>query len=213
MSGKPTGQLARLAVGAISSAPMPWTHPARSVQSVDISYVLNHSMVEQVSTRLLHPDETAEPLRIAGMPARAVDYFGARSAFAGKPANGAGSWRLEVNDGAGGQTGVVGTIAFVLGYRAGVGPYAPSSTFTSRPRAVDATTVVAARLAGTFPVGSSAIITVRTCADALACDAAPWQAADALPIANAGYVQYKVELASDGWAAPSVDKVEIDIRD
>jgi hypothetical protein len=62
-------------------------------------------------------------------------------------------------------------------------------------------------------MGASGTIAVRTCPDALACDAAAWQAADALPVANAGYVQYKVELASDGWAAPSVDKVEIGIRD
>lgn len=183
------------------------------VQSADISYVLTHAMVEQVSTRLLHPDGSADPLRAAGLPARPVDFFGARTAFANKSAIGSGTWRLEVSDGANGQTGVVGSIAFALGYRAGVGPYAPVSTFTSQPRAIEATAIVAARATGTFPPGSSAAVSVRTCPDAPSCDAAPWQAADALPLANAGFVQYRVELASDGWAAPSVDKVEIEIRE
>ena len=90
-------------------------------------------------------------------------------------------------------------------------PFAASWLYVSNPRRVDATAwgalTVTANLAG-----AALTISVRSADSAEALASAPWVdvANGSVPaIRPAAYVQYRLAVTGDGWAMPTVDRVEL----
>lgn len=190
--------------------------PGALIQAVDVGYGLSHGAPIQVTVKLVHPDGTADVVR-AGDPAMLpFEHHGARAAFEGKPIPaGARTWKLVVEDNAPGATGNIGRIMVVTGYRGGIPPVAPAARFESRPRPfpADAIEIVGARTLPPAPPGATIAISIRTCEAADGCAAAAWQPVTGeRPIPAAPFIEYRLEFASDGWALPSVDRVELDYR-
>lgn len=142
--------------------------------------------------------------------------MGASSAFEGKRVTaGTVPWKLVVDDNAQSAAGNIGSIMVAIGYRGGPAPVASSARFESKPRPLpaEAAEIVAVRTVPAAPAGATIAISIRTCRTAEACASAAWQpVTDALSIPAEPFVEYRLELGSDGWAVPSVERVEIDYR-
>jgi hypothetical protein len=224
-----TGQLEPFTLGAATIAipdnglteiPLPPASlqvPAGAlVQAVDVGYALSHGAPIQATVKLVHPDGTADVLRTNDPTMLPFEHHGARAAFEGKPVPaGALSWKLVVEDNALGAAGSIGGIMVATGYRGGPPPVTPAARFESKPRPfpAEAVEIVDARTIPLAPAGATIAISIRTCATPDACAAAAWQpVAGESAIPAAPFIEYRLELGSDGWAVPSVERVEIDYR-
>jgi subtilisin-like proprotein convertase family protein len=191
--------------------------PAGSVvQAVDIGFDLTHSAPGQVTVKLVHPDGTADAVRANDPTERMFELYGARTAFDGKSLAPGAVWKLVVEDNAAGFIGNISRITAVIGYRGGPPPVTQTALFESKPRPLpaEATEIVAVRTVPAAPAGATIAISIRTCETEDACAAAAWQPVtdEELAIPAAPFVEYKLELGSDGWALPTVERVEIDYR-
>src|SRR6185312_846908 len=169
------------------------------------------------------PSDYAVTLDMAGTPATLpstdayVLAFG-DEATAGQPVPAtAGAWTFTFVDSVpGNATGQADQSAFgVVVFDSHGGPlmpFAPSWLYVSSAREVDADAwgplTVTANLAG-----AALTISVRSAASVEALANAPW-----VDVANGGtpaidpdaYVQYRLVVTGDGWAMPTIDKVELD---
>jgi hypothetical protein len=201
----------------ISLPPASLAVPADAVvQAVDVGFDLNHGAAGQVTVKLVHPDGTADTLRANDATERPFELYGARTAFAGKPLAPSAVWKLAVEDNALGVGGSITRIMAAISYRGGVPPVTPMALFESKPRPLpaEATEIVAVRTVPAAPAGATIAISIRTCETEDACAAAELQpvADEKLAIPAAPFVEYKLELGSDGWALPAIERVEIDYR-
>jgi hypothetical protein len=188
------------------------------VQAVDAGFDLNHSSAAQATISLVHPDGTALVLRTNDATNRPFEYYGALTAFAGKSlVVGATPWTLVAADdpAQSGPGGSILNMMLAVSYRAGPAPVASGARFESKPRPLPegATKIVGARALPAPPAGATVAMSMRTCATAEACASAAWQPVTGeLDLPAEAFVEYRLELGSDGWAIPSVDRVEIDYR-
>lgn len=190
--------------------------PDAIIQGVDVGFDLDHVASAQATVKLVHPDGTADVLRANDPTERAFEYHGARTAFEGKRVTaGAVPWKLVIDDNAPSIAGNIGSIMVAIGYRGGPPPVTSGARFESKPRPVpsEASEIVAVRTVPAAPPGATIAISIRTCRTAEACASAAWQpVTGALSIPAEPFMEYRLELDSDGWALPSIDRVEIDYR-
>jgi hypothetical protein len=203
--------------GGVTTVAMPVTVPALPADAVidnaTYGYFYKHAT----------PTDYAVTLDMAGSAATlpSTDAFALAfgdEAAAGQPVpTTAGAWTFTFTDSvpgnATGQIDPSATGVVVFDSHGGpLMPFAPSWLYVSSPREVDAaawgTLTVTANLAG-----AALTISVRSAASAEALAGAPW-----VDVANGGvpaihpdaYVQYRLVVTGDGWAMPTVDKVELD---
>ena len=186
------------------------------VQAVDVGFDLDHTAPIQATVKLVHPDGTVDVLRTNDPADRAFEYHGARTAFEGKRVTGGPvPWKLVIDDNAPSAAGNIGSIMVAIGYRGGLAPVTSGALFESKPRPLpaEAAEIVAVRTVPAVPAGATIAISIRTCRTAEACASAEWQPVTGeLSIPAEPFVEYRLELGSDGWAVPGVERVEIDYR-
>lgn len=200
------------------------TPPDAIVTSIDVGVTVDHPRVADLEVHLIHPDGTAALLRdhdaAGGNGVRTWQLT--TEAFDGKPAR--GPYRLRVRDTASGSSGRLTDFAIAVHHRGGPPPIATDAAWTSAVRDLgpDVTTIERVRLGARVPDGAGVQLLLRTCAAPEACAAEPWSppvdgaagdgGAAAPRVAPRRYLQYRIELTSDGEREPEVDWVEIDYR-
>jgi hypothetical protein len=203
--------------GRVSYTFKPDLPAGATVVGIDVGYTINHPHLRDLAVTVRAPDGSTTDIR----PAGDVDRMGVTNerrtthALDGKPA--AGAWNIDVKDTAGKDGGNTRDAAISIHYRGGRAPIPPLAAYESAVRDLGATSAIEhVVVTATAAAGSAAIVRVRTCAAPEACAAAPWSdpvASDAPPaVAPGRYLQYRVELTSDGDRAASVDAVEVFYR-
>ncbi len=180
--------------------------PDAVVDSLDLSFYLGSTPRTGLGLVLAQPagsDEMAMPP--SPSYENTFDYLPHRTTLAGAPV--AAAWQAVFSD-AGSQGSVTGT-ALVASYHGGpLAPFAQTMTYVSAPHATDGATSIDAVTVTADLRGAALTLEVRTAPDPDSLAAAPWVAADqATPDA---LIQYQLTVVSDGWAFPTVDRVEID---
>ncbi len=200
--------------GSVSYTFTPVVPPGATVVGVDVGYTINHPHLRDLAVTVRAPDGRAVDIRPAGDVDRGGTTNERRSTHALDGALAAGAWKFEVKDTANKDGGNTRDAAISIHYRGGRPPIAPLAFYDSGVRDLGATSVIErVVVTATTPPGSAAVIRLRTCATPEACTTAAWSepiAPDAPPdVAPARYLEYRVELTSDGDRAASVDAVEV----
>jgi len=193
------------------------TAPAGAlVTAVDVSFTATHASRGEVTVKLRAPSGTETTL---------VDYTGTASGswsdwYTTTNLNGliaAGTWTLVFEDATSGNAGTILDVAVTPHYAGGEPPIPLSSWFESSVRDLGAgvTSIDGVTWTERLPAGSDIAVRVRTCAAPTGCGAAPWSDAMTTPgatpaIGPARYLQYRVELTSDGDHAPALDSLRVD---
>jgi subtilisin-like proprotein convertase family protein len=189
-----------------------------TVASVDVVVGINHGRFADLEVRLVHPGGNEVVLRdnsdAGGNGNRFLRF--STDAFVDTPA--AGDWRVRVNDTVAGTGGSITDLQLAVHMRNGPDQVARDASFTSLVRDLgNVVSIDQVRFAGRSPSGEGVAIRLRGCDAPEQCAAAPWSA----PITESGspagidvkrYIQYRVELTSDGEREPELDWVEIDYR-
>jgi subtilisin-like proprotein convertase family protein len=187
------------------------------VVGLEVKYLITTAHSRDLQTTLITPDGTRLVMRAQGD----TDHNGAvveirpTHKLDGKPAS--GSWKVEVADESGQNTGTTGSAALTVHNTGGRPPIATSATYVSpvhdlgEPSQIDGVSAGA-----TTPDGTALAIRVRTGASQDELQARAWSdpvAPGAPPIVPAGrFVQYKVELSSDGDRSAALDWVQLVYR-
>jgi hypothetical protein len=181
------------------------------IDTVDVVYGLSGTRTNIAATL----DQTgfldAIPIHAAANSA-GYDYEALRGAFVGMPL--ISTWHFTVaNMTPDGMTGVC-TAAVTAAVHGGPNqPFAPVVTYTSSPHATPGAREID-RVAVDAELGmASMTVAVRAADDAATLAGQPWTPIDpnaAVDVAAGEFVQYQLVLTDDGWAFPSVDRVEVD---
>ncbi|MBS1123962.1 MAG: hypothetical protein H6Q90_6190 [Deltaproteobacteria bacterium] len=185
-----------------------------TVEMVDVGYILNHGAPAEVTVSLLLGNST-DTLRVGDPTVSAADYLGVRTAFAGMSVADVPGWRLGAIDTVTGGLGTFSSPTVSVAYRRAMGPISRTAVFASRARPTPgALELDAVRIVGELPAGATVTTELRPCATETTCGDSTWLPASAEmePIAAAELVQYRLSITTDGFALPSIDKVEIDYR-
>jgi hypothetical protein len=181
------------------------------VDSLDLSFSLGSTPRAGLGLVLAQPagsDEMAMPP--APSYENSFDYMPGRTTLAGAPV--AAAWQVVFSD-SGAQGSVTGT-ALVASYHGGpLAPFAQTMTYVSTPHATDGALSIDAVAVTADLRGAALTIEVRTGADDASLAAASWVAVasgDAPAVPADALIQYRLTIVGDGWAYPTVDRVEID---
>jgi hypothetical protein len=203
----------------VSSSVVLSAPPGATVTSLDLDLDFAHTYVGDLTFTLQAPN---------GVTATVVDYADTDStdgrieritstALNGQPVN--GTWTLSVNDHQTTDTGTLNDFAITPHWNGGQAPIPTASSFDSTVRDLGAgvTAIDAVTWDERLPTGADIAVRVRTCAVATACAAAPWSVAITTPggapaVAPAQFLQYRVELSSNGDRAPILDRLRVDYR-
>lgn len=185
---------------------------------IEVAWTFDHTYQGDLEIRLRAPDGTAVLLRdnTGGAGTGSVTQRMYVTALA--DATAAGTWRLEVKDTVGLDTGTLRDFELTVHYRGGSPPIPLYSSYTSPVKDLGAgvTALDSMSWSARLAAGTSVQVRVRTGASPDAVAAAPWStpmvdAAGSEPAAlPAQYLQYKVELTSDGDGAPAIDWVRLE---
>jgi hypothetical protein len=204
------GDLATIESDAIVDAPA-----GAAVTRVDVAYQINHGNWGDLVVTLRAPDGTSATLRDrtdAGTSGDRVERFTVTT-LGGAAA--AGTWKLFVQDAASGSTGTLEDFAVTPHYAGGAPPIPAIAAAESQLHDLgDVVTIDQVSWSARTPAGTSVAVRVRTCADATACAAAPWSAAHTAPgppaVTPARWLQYRIELSSDGDRTAALDAIRVD---
>ncbi len=205
------GAVSAVAVGGFVGA---------TVTSVDVMVGVNHSRIGDLQIRLVHPGGNEVLLRnnsdAGGSGSRTLRFT--TESFDGTPASGA--WRLRVTDTVQGNAGTLTDYQLAVHMGGGPEQVARVASYTSlvRDLGADVTAIDALRFAARLPAGAGVAVRLRACDAPEQCATAPWSepltegggAAPGLPPSR--YVQYRVELTSDGERDPELDWLELSYR-
>ena len=101
----------------------------------------------------------------------------------------------------------VGYPCVVASYHGGAdAPFAKTMTYVSAPHEANST-VTAVHVSGNL-YGAQLTVEVRA-GDSGSLDTAPWVAPETMP--SGALVEYRLTVTGDGWSAPAIDRVEVDI--
>ena len=190
------------------------------VTSIDVGVSVDHPRVADLEVRLVHPDGSTTLLRdndgAGGNGARTWRFTS--EAFDGKPAR--GTYRVRVLDTASGQSGRLTDFALAVHHRGGPPVIAPGAAWTSAVRDLGdgVRAIDRVRFGARIPAGAGVQVRLRACDLPDRCADEPWSipvttAAGAAPrVTPRRYLQYRIELASDGEREPELDWIEIDYR-
>jgi subtilisin-like proprotein convertase family protein len=188
---------------------------AATVTRVDVAYQINHGNWGDLVVTLRAPDGTSAILRNrtdAGVSGDRIERFTVTT-LGGAPA--AGTWKLFVQDAASGSTGTLENFEVTPHHVGGSPPIPALAAAESQLHDLgDVVTIDQVSWTARTPTGTSVAVRVRTCADANACAAAPWSDALTAPgapaVTPARWLQYRVELSSDGDHAAELDAIRVD---
>jgi subtilisin-like proprotein convertase family protein len=197
--------------------------PGGAVTAVDVTVAINHNRVQDLDLYLVHPGGDEVRLRDnsgdGGSGARTWRY--STDAFDDRPAG--GIWHVRVVDTVPGNGGALTDVRLAVHHAGGPDQLARSASFTSLVRDLGANVVSidARRAGGHSPTADGIAVRLRGCDAPEQCEAEPWSAplvdllspAGAVPgLAPRRYLQYRVELTSNGEREPEVDWIEVDYR-
>ncbi|MBA2539594.1 MAG: hypothetical protein H0V17_08165 [Deltaproteobacteria bacterium] len=204
-----------IAEGGIGSRSLFLERPAGFVpEIIDVGFDLDHGALPTLSVTLDPPNGAATTLVAVGdLPTATVPLYVIRTMPA---ATGGADWTFTVTDGNGadGQTGALLMAAITMTGDGGSAPFPTAFRYVSAPRELPEIvafgTVRWALRQAADP--SVAKVSVRSCDDATACETETFTEVtfDAVPsIAPRRFVQYAVELATDGDVPTALDAIEI----
>lgn len=191
-----------------------------TVRSVEVLVSLDHGRYPDLQLRLVHPGGDERILRAnvddGANGLRALRFTD--TGFEGTPA--AGTWRLRVNDTVPGNVGALRELQLAVHLAGGPEQVARTATYTSQVRDLGAGVVAIDRLrfGARTPPGGQVAVRLRGCDTPEQCLSAPWSApmtdgTGAAPtMAPSRYVQYQIELTSDGEREPELDWIELEYR-
>ena len=188
-----------------------------TIAGVDFEYHVNVPHLNALQVSAIAPDGTAITLRKVGDPDHAGVSTEWRTTHALDGAQAAGPWQLVVSD-LGGQSG--GTLldgAITVHYTGGHAPIATTASYDSQVRDLGATaTIDEATYSASAPTGTGVAVRLRTGDTTDALMAQPWSdpiVSGAPPIVAPGrFLQYRVELSSDGDHSAAFDWIELVYR-
>jgi hypothetical protein len=181
------------------------------VDSLDLSFSLGSTPRTGLGLVLAQPAGSDE-MSMPPSPAyeSSFDYMPGRTTLAGAPV--AAAWQAVFSDN-GAQGSVTGT-ALVASYHGGpLAPFAQTMSYVSTPHATDGAMSIDAVAVTADLHGAALTIEVRTAPDPDSLAAAAWTAVasgDTPAVTADALVQYRLTIVGDGWAYPTVDRVEID---
>jgi subtilisin-like proprotein convertase family protein len=189
--------------------------PGATVASVDVIIAWNHPRVADLQVRLVHPGGNEVLLRNnsseGGSGPRALRY--STDSFDDTPA--AGTWGVRVTDTAAGQTGTITDVQLAVHMHDGPDQIARTSSYTSAVRDLGdrVASLDTVHFAARVPSGAAVVVKLRGCDAPEACADEPWSApradGDAAGVPPHRYLQYRVELTSNGEREPEVDWVDV----
>jgi subtilisin-like proprotein convertase family protein len=188
------------------------------VSGIDVAYTFDHTYDGDLVFTLIAPNGATNVLRSRVGQAAVVDesdfYDGA--ILVGAPV--AGVWTLRVQDKAGQDVGTLRDFQINVHYAGGEAPIATSAAYESPIRDVGQLAALdAVTWSARTPAGSNVAVRLRSCA-AADCAGEAWSApltdpAGAPPaLTGRRYLQYRVELGSNGDAAAALESIELDYR-
>ncbi len=195
--------------------------PGATVREVEVIVTVNHNRIADLELRLIHPGGNIALLRdnsdSGGNGTRALRYT--PTEFADLPA--AGTWTVRVTDNVTGNTGTLQDVQLAVHLAGGPEQVARTAAYTSLVRDLGdgVTALDAVRFGARVPPDGGVAVRVRTCAAAAECLAEPWSApltdgSGATPpgVEPRRYLQYRVELTSDGEREPELEWLEVEYR-
>jgi subtilisin-like proprotein convertase family protein len=194
------------------------TAPAgATVTGVDVSYSFTHTFWGDLEIRLIAPNGAVALLRdnVGGSTSGTEMQRLFRTDLSGAPV--AGTWILRVNDTASSDTGTLLDFQVTPHYAGGEPPIATTSAYESQIRDLGNVAAIT-RVSWTerLPAGADIAVRMRTCAAAAECTTESWSAPISDPAGGAPavtprrFVQYRVELTSNGDRPPALDDLKID---
>ncbi|MBK9032466.1 MAG: hypothetical protein IPL61_14345 [Myxococcales bacterium] len=202
--------------GAVSCSA--WLGYPDGAQPFDLqsSWEVTHPVLTSVGVELLSPNDDVLSFASPG------DLTGAGDASdhvdLGLSHGVAGEWRLTVRDTvADGEIGTLDSLNLTVSYAdGGVAPFPKVARFTSGVRDLGAVVSYGPmRWQLRQAARGGAVVWLRTCATAAACDAEPWTEVDAdtVPaVTPRQFAQYQVELSGDGDVPTALDWIELPYR-
>jgi hypothetical protein len=188
-----------------------------TVAGVDAVYTTNVQHSRDLQITIIAPDGTRAIVR----PQGDVDHGGASverrttHLLDGKPAS--GPWQVEVIDKSGQDGGSMRDAAITVHYVGGHAPIAVTSAYQSAVRDLGMPSRIDdVSYSATVPDGTHVAVRLRTGASPEDLMAQPWSdpaVSGSPPLVGAGqFVQYRVEMTSDGDHSPSFDWIELVYR-
>lgn len=194
-----------------------------TVAGVDVVVGISHSRVQDLDLFLVHPGGDEVRLRDnsddGGSGARTWRYR--TDEFDDTPAG--GIWHVRLADTVNGNSGSITDVRLAVHHHNGPDQLARSASFTSLVRDLGAGVVAldAVRVGGHSPTPEGIVVRLRGCDAPEQCAAESWSeplvgvldAAGAVPgVPPRRYLQYRVELTSNGEREPEVDWIEVSYR-
>ncbi|MCE9579955.1 MAG: proprotein convertase P-domain-containing protein [Deltaproteobacteria bacterium] len=205
-------------VDGVADASISFNLPADVVtHGVEVGFTYDHEWQGDLRIELIAPSGKEAVLRdYTGNTGGTFREHYVRADLDGEPVGGAWIVRFTDNDPSG-----VGTIRdvelTVHTQGAGAPPIAPVASYVSPLHDLGgAAAITAVRWDAAQPTGTSVAVSVRTGATPEACAAAAWSApladpAGTIPTVPVGqFVQYRVDLASDGDQTPALESIDLD---
>ena len=204
-----TGAASPVTIGGLTGA---------TVAGIDVVVGINHGRFADLEVRLVHPggnevllrDNSAE----GGNGNRSLRF----STAAFDDTQAAGMWHVRVIDTVPGTGGTITDVQLAVHLANGPDQVARSAAYTSLVQDLGSVAAIdEVRFAGRSAVPDGIAVRLRTCDAPEQCAAAPWGAAvtasgGAPDVEVKRYLQYRVELTSDGEREAEVDWIEIDYR-
>lgn len=195
------------AAPGVTTVPFTITAPDDAVVDFgDLLFLLSGETRTDLAVELDH-GTGIDPMPLPAKPAYDAidDYLGAHTALAGSPPGGA--WSAVFTDNVpGGPQGTVSGETLIVSYHGGPGaPFAQQMTYVSAIHPTPGATAIGPIMVTADLHGATLQLEVRTSGD--------WVpvANGAAPAVTAGEtVQYRLTLTSDGWHAPTIDRIELD---
>jgi subtilisin-like proprotein convertase family protein len=197
------------------------TAPAGTVvTAIDVAYAFDHTYASDLQMRLVAPNGTSVLLRdqLGGNASVVDDYdqFNGTNILTGAPV--AGTWTIKFTDTQAQDTGTIKDFELTVHYSGGEAPIVTSSSYESAIR--DLGNVVGIdRISWNErqPSGTDVIVRVRSCA-AADCAGVAWSdplpdpSGSSSPVTPQRYLQYRVEMTSNGDRSTSLESIKIDYR-
>lgn len=208
-AGNP-GAASAVAIGGLTGA---------TVAGVDVVVGINHGRFADLEVRLVHPGGNEVLLRdnsdAGGNGNRALRF----STAAFDDTQAAGTWSVRVTDTVPGTGGTITDVQLAVHLANGPDQVARSAAYTSLVQDFGGVAAIdQVRFGGRSPLPGGIAVRLRSCDAPEQCAATPWgeavtDGAGGVPQVDVKrYVQYRVELTSDGEREPEVDWIEIDYR-
>jgi hypothetical protein len=189
------------------------------VTSVDVTYQFTHTYWSDLVISLQAPNGASTLLRNHTNPSTSGDLIERFTTTALNTVPVAGTWTLVVADTVGSDAGTLEDFEVTPHWSGGQPPIPTASSFDSSVRdlGVGVNAIDAVTWAERLPTGSDIAVRVRTGGSVVACAVASWSAAITTPggvlaVAPAQFLQYRVELSSNGDRAPILDWLRVDYR-